>query len=384
MKKASFFALVCALLLALVPAVNAAEPYKIGAVLSLTGRLSFIGDPEKKAIDLIVKQINSQGGINGHPLEIVYYDDETTEMKTVNFVKKVIQKDKVLGIIGPSSSGSTFATVPIAEKAKVPMLSLAGSTSFVYPLDKKRYIFSAGMPANNQIETQLWYLKMKGISKIATLTSSNAFGEAGREWVMKLAPIHGMKIVLQEKFKQGDKDITPQLTRIKASDAQGIISWCAGPTAIILTKNYYSLGIKIPLMADLANATKFFIDRVGQSFEGRRMIVTNAQVADTLPDTDPLKSVAQKFWGPYAKAYGKDPDTFALMGAAALQIYAEALKKSGADRDKLREAIENIQGLPTPLFIASMSSHDHIAAKGGVSIGTIKAGKWVYIPPAQW
>ncbi len=384
MKKTAFIIVILFALSVLAGVVLAAEPYKVGAVLSITGRLSFIGTPEKKAIDLVADQINKAGGINGHPLKIIYYDDETTELKAVNFIKKVIKKDKVSAIIGPSSTGATFATVSIAEKAKVPMLSLAGATHFVYPLDKRKYIFSAGMPANIQIEAQFWYLKIKGINKIASLTSSNAFGEAGRKWIVKLAPIHGMKIVLQEKFKQGDKDITPQLTRIKASDAQGVISWCAGPTAIILTKNYYSLGIKIPLMADLANATKFFMDRAGHSFEGRRMIVSKAQVASTLPDTDPLKPVALKFWGPYKEKYGRDPNTFALMGAAAIQIIADALKKAGPDRDKLRDAIEKTDSLATPLFIASASSHEHITANGGVCIGTIKDGKWIYLPPPQW
>ena len=368
----------------LVGAVYAAEPYKIGAVLSVTGRLSFLGTPMKKAMDLEVEQINKAGGINGHPLNFICYDTETSELKTVTFVKKLISQDKVSVILGPDNTGSTFATVDLVENAKVPMVSVAGSTDFLYPLEKRRYTFHASLPAEDQIEQIFLFLDIKSIHKIATLTVSNAFGEVGRKTVEKLAPIHGIKIVLQEKFRDDDKDITPQLVRIKASDAEGIILWCAGPTAIIATRNYYSLGIKIPLIGDLANATTFFMERVGHSFEGRRMIVTKASVASTLPDTDPIKQPALNFWRLYKDKYGEDPGTFALIGSAAMQIVIDALKRAGPDSDKLRDALEATDNLPTSLFIAAASPHNHIFGKGGMCIGTIKNGKWVYLPPAQW
>lgn len=363
----------------------AAEPYRIGLVCGATGRLSFIGQPEMEGVMLVAEQINKQGGINGHPIEVVFYDDENLEMKTVTFVKKLTQKDKVLAILGPSTSGGTFASVPISEEAKTPHISFCGSYSFVYPMDQRRYIFAGTLGIDDQIEIPYWYLKFKGIHKIATITVSNPFGDTGLEAMERLAPYHGMKIVKQEKFKQEDTDITPQLTRIKASEAEAIMAWCAGPTMIILTKNWHQLGMKQPLFSDMANASDFFMKAAGFSFEGRRMVMTKAKVAETLPDEDPIKAEALKFKQIYESKYHKEADQFALVGASMMQVLVEALKKSGPDRDKLRDELEKIHSQPTPVCIMDTSPHDHIIIGGGGNcLGTLKNGKWIYLPPSEW
>ncbi|MGD8531495.1 MAG: ABC transporter substrate-binding protein, partial [Syntrophobacterales bacterium] len=103
------------------------EPYKVGAVFSVTGRASFLGEPEKKTAEMIAEAINNVGGINGHPLELVLYDDESDETKCVLAVKRLLKKDNVPVIIGPSLSGNTLAVVKVANESKVPLVSCAAS-----------------------------------------------------------------------------------------------------------------------------------------------------------------------------------------------------------------------------------------------------------------
>ena len=102
---------------------SAAEPYKIGAVFSITGVGSFLGEPEKKTAEMIAEDVNKKGGINGHPIELVVYDDESDTTKCNLAVKKLIKKDEVPVIIGPTRSGETLAVVSVVEEAHVPLIS---------------------------------------------------------------------------------------------------------------------------------------------------------------------------------------------------------------------------------------------------------------------
>ena len=102
-------------------------PYKIGGIFAITGPASFLGEPERNSMELLAEHINARGGIDGHPVELVIYDTEGDATKAVLSANKLIEKDNVLAIVGPSRSGTTLAVVPIVEKNQVPLISCAGS-----------------------------------------------------------------------------------------------------------------------------------------------------------------------------------------------------------------------------------------------------------------
>jgi branched-chain amino acid transport system substrate-binding protein len=119
--------------------VQAKEPYKIGALFSITGPASFIGEPERNVAEMMVEEINEKGGINGHPVKLFTYDTMASSTKTVTAVKKLINKHKVDIIVGPSTSGASLAIMPIVEKAEIPMLSCGSSAKIVVPV--KKWVF---------------------------------------------------------------------------------------------------------------------------------------------------------------------------------------------------------------------------------------------------
>src|SRR5512142_1698998 len=100
---------------------QAPETYKVGALFAVTGNNSPLGTPEKETALMLADQINAMGGINGHKLEVVVYDTESDETKAVTLAKKLIEQDKVLAIIGPSSTGESMAISDTAQKAEVPL-----------------------------------------------------------------------------------------------------------------------------------------------------------------------------------------------------------------------------------------------------------------------
>ena len=109
----------------------AADPIKIGSILSVTGPAAFLGDPELKTLQLYVEDINKKGGVLGRQLQLVHYDDGSDANKANGFAKRLIDDDKVDLIVGGTTTGSTMSTVPLVEKAGVPFISLAGAVVVV-------------------------------------------------------------------------------------------------------------------------------------------------------------------------------------------------------------------------------------------------------------
>ena len=129
-------ALAVSALLALGGNALAGDNIKIGSFLAVTGPASFLGDPELKTLQMYIKEINANGGVDGRQVELVHYDTGGSPKKAVSFAKRLIQKDKVDIIVGGSTSGSTLAVMPLVAKNRIPFISLAGSVKIVIPVQK--------------------------------------------------------------------------------------------------------------------------------------------------------------------------------------------------------------------------------------------------------
>ena len=109
---------------------------KIGAVLSVTGPASFLGDPEKKTLEIYVEQINAKWGVNGQQLQLVTYDDGGDANNARTFATRLVEEDKVVAMVGGTTTGSTLAMIPVFEDAQIPFISLAGAIQIVVPVRK--------------------------------------------------------------------------------------------------------------------------------------------------------------------------------------------------------------------------------------------------------
>ena len=111
------------------------SPYKIGAIVSLTGTYAGLGTPEKNAIEMELKRLNAAGGVNGHPLEVIFEDDATDEAKAVAAASRLITRDKVLALIGATGTGQTMAVRAEVDKAGIPQVSMAGGNAVTAKFD---------------------------------------------------------------------------------------------------------------------------------------------------------------------------------------------------------------------------------------------------------
>ena len=223
----------------------AADPIRIGTFLTVTGPASFLGDPELRTLQMYVEELNARGGVLGRKLELVHYDTVGQAKEAVTFVKRLIQNDKVDVIVGGSSTGDTMAAIPEVEKAGIPLISLAGGVEIVEPV--KKWVFKT--PHTDRMAAIRIFedMKKRGIRKFALISGDGGYDKSGRKQVLELAPSHGLEVVADESYGNKDTDMTTQLTKIRATDAQAILNFGFGAAPAIVTRNGRQHGITLPV-----------------------------------------------------------------------------------------------------------------------------------------
>ncbi|HEY9507172.1 MAG TPA: ABC transporter substrate-binding protein [Gemmatimonadales bacterium] len=353
------------------------EPIRIGAVLSITGGGAFLGDPMLKSLQLYVERINAQGGVNGRRLELIHYDDASDAAKANAFGRRLIESDRVDLIIGPTSTGPTLALIPLVERARVPLLSLAGAVSIVDPV--RKWVFKTPTSDRMAVERVFQDLQRRGLRRVALLVETGGFGQSGAREAETVAGKYGITLVRREEYGQKDSDVTPQLTRLRsAPGVQAVFVIGFGQGAVMATRNYHQLGIALPLYHAHGVASDEFIRLSGAAAEGVRLPSPALLVADRLPADAPERAVVLDYIASYRERYRQEPATFGGYAYDALMIAVEALKKAGTDREKLRDAIEQTHGWVGTQGAVNMSPTDHIGLTiEALRIVEIRNGDWV-------
>jgi len=354
------------------------EPYKVGAIFAITGGASWLGEPERNTVRMIEEQINKAGGINGHPLEIIIEDTAGDETRTVTAAKKLITKDEVLAIVGPSRSGTTMAVIPIAEEAEVPLISCAAAEAIVVPV--KRWVFKTPQKDSDAAVRIFEYMNEQGISKIAIITGTTSFGDQGRGQLKKLAPEFGITIIADETYGPEDTDMTAQLTKIKASEAEAVVNWSIVAGQVIVAKNMRQLGMEIPLFQSHGFGNIKYAQTAGEAGEGIIFPCGRLLAVDTLLDGHPQKEVLSRYKEEYEAKYNEDVSTFGGHAWDALQLVIEALEEVGPDREKIRDYIENKKGFVGTGGVFNFSPEDHSGLdKYAFEMLTVKNGQFVVV-----
>lgn len=350
----------CLLLLAGVgqQPLQAAE-YVIGGLFSITGPQSYLGEPERNTLEMVVEEINAKGGINGTKVRAVIYDDEGDANKARLNASKLIDKDKVLAIIGPSLTPTSMAIIPITQPAKVPLISCAAGISITSPAKERQWVFKTAQTDQLAVARIYQYLKKHNINKIAIITVSSSFGVSGKEQLLAQAPGAGLEVVAQEVFGEKDTDMTPQLTKIRTTPAQAVICWGTGPAPAIVAKNMKQLGMTIPLIQSHGAASKKFIEYAGEAAEGIILPAGKIAVYKDLPDSDPQKAVIKEYVTKYEGKFKTPVSGFGGYAYDAAQMLFKALAKAGNDTARIRQELENIRNYPGVSGVFNMSPEDH-------------------------
>ena len=238
-----------------------ADTIKIGSFLAVTGPASFLGDPEKKTLELYVDKINEQGGVNGKQVELTLYDTGLSAKEAVTFVKRLISQDQVDLIVGGTTTGETMAVLKEIEKAGIPFISLAGASVIIDP--PKKWVFKT--PHTDAMAVDMVYKDMKkqGVSKIGVIAGAGGFDKSCMKNAEALASGAGINVAITETYGKGDNDMTPQLTKIKNAGVDATLFCGFGGASSIVTKNYAQLGVDGPLYHTHGSCSKGFINGAG-------------------------------------------------------------------------------------------------------------------------
>ena len=355
----------------------AADPIKIGSVLSVTGPAAFLGDPELKTLQLYVEKINKEGGVLGRQLQLVHYDDGSDASKANGFAKRLIDDDKVDIIVGGTVTGSTMSMIPLVEKAELPFISLAGAVVIVEPV--KKWVFKTPHTDRMAAEKVFDDMKKRGLTKVALFSETSGFGASGKKETEGMAAKMGITLVANETYGPKDTDMTPQLTKIKnTAGVQAVFVFGLGQGPAVVNKNYKQLGLTLPLYHAHGVASEEFIKLSGPAAEGVRLPAAALLVADKLAANDPQKAVATAYRKAYGDRYKEDVSTFGGHAYDGLMIAVDAFKRAGStDKAKVRDAIEATKGYIGTGGKVNMSATDHMGLdQSAFRMLEIKNGDW--------
>ncbi len=324
------------------------EPIRIGVNMEVTGNAAWTGDPQLKGIQLLMEQTNQAGGINGRQIELIAYDNETNVEKSAANAKKLVQRDKVIAVLGPGINAVIRAVVPVLQEAKITCYSHSASFNPGFP---DSYFFASFASVQANIERFFDWFKARGFTRIAQICSTDSSGQAWNDSSIKIAEAYPGMQVFSERFNVNDLDVTPQLTKLKAANPQALMVGSTGKSSGVVVKNLMQMGFKIPILTGAGNISQSFLGMIADN-EPEIMLLPGSRfvVHQDLPASDPFKPMMKKFADDFKKKYNKDADLYAAVAYDAARIVIEAIKAvnpgSPEESVKLRNYIEQLKNFP--------------------------------------
>ncbi len=281
---------------------------------------------------LAVERRNAAGGVFGRKVELVIEDGQCRPANSVNAAEKLIQRDKVVALAGAFCSSATAAVMPVAEKYKVPLLT--GVSSKADLTDKgMQYFFRSAETDRLMSKTFSKILAEKlQLKTVAYIGVNDDWGRGGVEDFSKDLGALGVKTVMKEYFDHGATDFYTLLTKLKASNADGVFVAAETQDGSILVKQFKEFGLKTKIFGVGSWATADFVGLAGEASEG---IYAAVPYASSLPGER-----NKAFVDLYATSYKEKPGKYGAAGYNALNIMMEALARAGkAEPEAVRDAL---------------------------------------------
>ncbi len=368
-------------------AAMAADPIKIGVDGPFTGGSSSMGVSMRDGVRMATDEINKAGGVLGRQLLLVERDDEAKNERGVQIAQELINKEKVVAVVGYINTGVALASQRFFQEAKIPVLNNVATGSLVthqFDDQKENYVFRNA--AHDSIQAPMIVeeaITRRGFKKVAILADSTNYGQLGRADLEKALEQKGVKPVATEKFNIKDVDMTPQLLKAKEAGAEAILTYAIGPELAQIANGMTKLGWKVPMVGSWTLSMANFIDNAGPGGEGARMPQTFIQ--------EPTTPKRQSFIVSYLKAFNPknsriDSPVSAAQGYDSIYLLAAAIKQANStDGPKIKAALEDlktpVEGVVTT-YNKPFTKADHDAITANIPvIGEVKGQRVVYAYP---
>jgi branched-chain amino acid transport system substrate-binding protein len=365
------FALVAALAgLIFAPSLSAQEPIKIGQFASLTGKEASLGQSSNTGTMMAIDDLNAAGGVLGRPLLLVTEDTQSKPGETATVVKKLISRDKVVALLGEVASSRSLEAAPIAQAAKVPMISPASTNPKV--TETGAYIFRTCFidPFQGPVMARFAreHLKAKRVALVVSNSSAYSIGLA--KFFRESFVANGGTIVLEQKYSEGDKDFKAQLTAIKAAGVDAVFNPGYYNEGALIVRQARDLGLTLPIFGADSWEAEALIQLGGKAMEG-------AYLCSHYSPEDPSPRV-QNFVAAYKKRFGSTPDSNASLGYDSVLVLVDAIRRAGTtERNALREAIATTRDFMAVTGKITIDSERN-ASKNAVIV-QVRNGKFEFV-----
>jgi len=361
-------------------------PIKIGVIGPVTGKSS--EDNGQSIIGggrVFLSDVNQIGGIMGRPVELVERDDQANPEKGVAIAKELIEKEKVVAVVGFGNTGVALAAAKLFQEAKIPLIvssatGAAVTKNFMPPAYPASYVFrTAASDAIQPIVILNDLIDRRKLEHIALIHDESPYGTAGKQNLLAELDKRGLKPVAVESFKVGDADLSAQLRRIKDTNAQAIVLYCLAGDAANVAKTAERLQLRQTMVGPWTLSQDQFVVKAGSASEGARTVVT--YVENDANSTSSQFSLAYRRINkvthiPSAVAAAQTYDALRLVSLAIYQA-------NSTDGEKIKHALENLNehtvSTVVTRYFKPFSATDHEAISLNIAVmGEIRNGRVIY------
>ena len=352
------------------PRLFAQEPIKIGQFASLTGKEASLGQSSNKGTMMAIDDLNATGGVLGRPLLLVTEDTQSKPGETATVVKKLISRDKVIALLGEVASSRSLEAAPIAQAAKIPMISPASTNPKV--TETGAYIFRTCFidPFQGPVMARFARERLKAKRVALVVSTSSAYSIGLAKFFREAFVANGGTIVLEQKYSEGDKDFKAQLTAIKAAGVDAVFNPGYYNEGALIVRQARDLGLTLPIFGADSWEAEALIQLGGKAVEG-------AYLCSHYSPEDPSPRV-QNFVAAYKQRFGSTPDSNASLGYDSVLVLVDAIRRAGTtERDALREAIATTRDFMAVTGKITIDSERN-ASKNAVIV-QVRNGKFEFV-----
>ncbi|MBS3176061.1 penicillin-binding protein activator [Candidatus Woesearchaeota archaeon] len=311
------------------PAVS--ETIKIGFIGPLTGDTASLGTTLRDGAEIAVEEINAKGGVNGKKIEAIYEDGGCKAQGATLAAQKLINNDKVVLIIGGSCSSETLAAAPIAEEAKIILISPSSSNPDITKAGD--YIFRTWPSDTGQGKAIAEKMIKDGITKVGIINTNSDYNIGLAKAFTESFTTNGGQVLIHEMYEQDSKDFRTQLTKIKAKNVEAlyIVPYLEGG---LILKQAKELGLTIPMYGSEVLGSKEIVNDAGGAAEN--VVYATAKFDD---QAEPAKAFLAK----YQQKYGKEPSypSFAATAYDTVMVVTDAMK-AGTESETIKNYLYNL------------------------------------------
>lgn len=321
-----------------------AAPYELSVILSLVGQVAYAGKDEQQAITTIEGVVNRTGGIQGHPLKIVYYDDQSSPQIAVQLLNQLTARN-VPVVIGPMFTATCSSTAPLVEKSGPVMYCLTPG----YQPARGSYVFVPVTRNSDMDEALLRYCLTRHWTRMAVLTTTDATGQvtlAGVQEHLKQPEFSSIKLVALESMNASDLSAGAQLQRIKATQPDILFVTGSGPPYGTALRGLTDAGMNgLPVATQSANMTLSSMQSYKDYLPKTVLFTASRGTAISATPKGPVLDAQRTYFTSMDAAHVK-PEGVNVLVWDPLWIVIDALRHIGpkATAGQIHDYVENLHG----------------------------------------